>query len=66
MHQELWILTAGLLTNDEMEQVENGRGRHNIIFFFEFTKMFAEEVLLLNSKRKKNKQTAKTIKTRHA
>jgi hypothetical protein len=42
--QQLWVLTVGLLTNDEMQQAEKGRQRHDIIFFFEFTLAFAEAV----------------------
>lgn len=50
--QELWVLTVGLLTNDEMQQAEKGKDRHDIIFFFEFTVMFAEAVHLLYTKHK--------------
>lgn len=47
--QQLWVLTVGLLTNDEMQQAEKGRQRHDIIFFFEFTILFAEAVHYLHT-----------------
>ena len=48
--QQLWTLTVGLLTNDEMQQAEKGRGRHDIIFFYEFTLLFVKAVDLLREK----------------
>ena len=48
--QQLWLLTVGLLTNDEMQQAEKGRGRHDIIFFYEFTLLFVKAVDLLREK----------------
>jgi len=56
IHDELWLLTAGMLTNDEMEQTEKGTDKHNLIFFFEFTKMFAEAAHLLHNKRQKKQK----------
>jgi hypothetical protein len=53
IHNELWVLTVGTLTNDEMQQFEKGIERHNLIFFFEYTKMFFEAVDLLYNKRNK-------------
>jgi len=53
VHHELWLLTAGTLTSDEMQQLEKGIDRYNLIFFFEYTKMFAEAVHLLHTKHKK-------------
>jgi len=52
IHNELWVLTAGTLTNDGMEQSQKGIDRHDLIFFFEYTKMFFEAVELLHNKRK--------------
>ena len=53
VHNELWVLTAGTLTNDEIQQLQKGIDRHNLIFFFEYTKMFFEAVDLLHNKHKK-------------
>ncbi len=53
VYHELWVLTAGTLTNDEIQQSKNGLDRHNLIFFFEYTKMFFEAVLLLHDNHKK-------------
>ncbi len=52
IHNELWILTAGTFTNEEMGQLQMGIDRHNLIFFFEYTKMFFEAVDLLHNKHK--------------
>jgi len=53
VHNELWMLTTGTLTNDEMQQFQKGADRHNLIFFFEYTKMFFEAAYLLHDKYKK-------------
>ena len=53
IHNELWVLTTGTLTNDDMQQSKKGIDRQNLIFFFEYTKMFFEAVDLLYNKRKK-------------
>jgi len=57
VHHELWLLTAGTLTNEEEQFSEKAIDRSNLIFFFEYTKMFFEAVQLLHDKHKK----AKTI-----
>jgi hypothetical protein len=41
---ELWVLTVGTITNDEMQQSENGKDRYNLIFFFEYTRIFVEAI----------------------
>jgi hypothetical protein len=48
IHNELWLLTAGTLTNDEMGPSQKAINRKNLIFFFEFTKMFFEAVHVLH------------------
>ena len=44
INKELWMLTVGTLTNEEMEV--NAKDRHNIIFFYEYTRLFYEAVFL--------------------
>jgi len=51
--EELWRLTVGVLTNDTIE-LEKANDRHDIIFFFEYTKMFYEAVHLLYTRHKNN------------
>ena len=51
VHHELWLLTAGTLTNDEMQPQQKGIDRRNLIFFFEYTKMFFEAVPLLHTQK---------------
>ena len=50
---ELWVLTAGALGNDDIRQTQKGIDRNDLIFFYEYTKMFFEAVDLLHNKRKK-------------
>lgn len=52
IQDELWALTVGTLTNDEMKQSEKGRDRHDLIFFFEYTKLFFEAAWVLNERTK--------------
>ncbi|MFC0774280.1 hypothetical protein [Terrimonas alba] len=49
INKELWMLTVGTLTNEEME-VQNVKDRHNIIFFYEYTRLFYQAVFLLYNK----------------
>jgi hypothetical protein len=53
IYNELWLLTAGTLTNEETQFAEKAIDRSNLIFFFEYTKMFFEAVQLLHCKYKK-------------
>jgi hypothetical protein len=55
VHHELWLLTAGTLTNEEMQPSQKAIDRRNLIFFFEYTKMFFEAVQLLHNKHKRKK-----------
>jgi hypothetical protein len=49
--EELWLLTTGTLTNDEMHQAQSGRDRHDLLFFYEFTKMVLESAHYLFTQR---------------
>jgi len=53
VHNELWLLTAGTLTNEEEQFSQKAIDRSNLIFFFEYTKMFFEAVQVLHNKHKK-------------
>jgi hypothetical protein len=53
VHHKLWLLAAGTLTNEEMQPSQKAIDRRNLIFFFEYTKMFFEAVQLLHNKHKK-------------
>lgn len=46
VQQELWLLLAGSLTNDELP-LQTGMQRHNLIFFCEFTLLFMEAATAL-------------------
>lgn len=48
--EDLWLLTIGALTNDEVHQTQNAKDRYNLIFFYEFTKLFVEAAAVLNGK----------------
>ncbi|SRR6266498_5358647 len=56
VHHELWVLTAGTLTNEEMQKSQKAIDRSNLIFFFEYTKMFFEAVQLLHLHNKHKKE----------
>jgi len=62
--EELWLLTVGTLSNDQMEQVKDGLRRHNRIFFYEHSSLFIDAVNLLyqeqtHKQNKKQKETKK-------
>jgi hypothetical protein len=48
--EELWLLTFGTITNDEVEQVKNGRDRADLLFYYEFTGMMMEATRYLHGK----------------
>jgi hypothetical protein len=50
VHNELWVLTAGAITNEELPQYASTKERQDLIFFFEFTKMFMEAVYTLHGR----------------
>jgi hypothetical protein len=61
--EELWLLTVGTLTSDQMEQVKDGLRRHNRLFFYEHSMLFIDAVNLLYQQQKtksnKKKETEK-------
>jgi len=50
VHYELWTITACTLTNNETQPQQKPIDRQNLIFFFEYTKMFFEAVHFLHNK----------------
>jgi hypothetical protein len=56
LEKDLWQMLVGTLTSDEMDSLEKGRERHDLIFFYEYTLLFAEATyLLLQHHRQKHK-----------
>lgn len=55
--EELWLLTVGFLSSDQMEEGEKGIDRYNRIFFYEHSSLFIDAVnqLYLQQKTKKSK-----------
>jgi hypothetical protein len=51
VQQELWTLTAGALGNNDIQQFQKGIERSNLIFFYEYTRMFFEAVDILRKKK---------------
>ncbi len=47
IREELWILTKGAITNDLVEQSDNGKDRHDLIFGYEFLLLFVDAVWVL-------------------
>lgn len=50
--EELWLLTKSTITNDLVEQAEDGADRHNLIFGYEFLVLLLEAVHQLYQIRK--------------
>lgn len=50
--EELWMLTIGTLSSDQVEEVEKGIDRYNRIFFYEHSSLFIDAVSLLLSEHK--------------
>lgn len=59
--EELWMLTVGTLSSDQMEQVDKGIDRHNRIFFYEHSSLFIDAVnqLYQQQRSKTNKDKKK-------
>ena len=58
--EELWLLTIGILSSDQMEEVEKGIGRHNRIFFYEHSLLFIDAVNQLHQQQEKKKAKRKS------
>jgi hypothetical protein len=52
IQNELWTMTVGTLTNDEMRRTEKGKDRLDLVFFFEYTKLFFDAAFFLYSLRR--------------
>lgn len=52
IHEHLWELTHGTITN-ELPETQTGADRHNLIFFYEYTKLFFSAAWFLYNKEKK-------------
>lgn len=49
--QELWLLTEAALIGEEVDQASTAKGRHDMLFFYEFTKMLLDAVYCLHKER---------------
>jgi|GEM_PF-6779831 len=59
--EELWLLTVGILSSDQMEEVDKGIGRHNRIFFYEHSLLFIDANQLYQQlEKKKAKRKSKS------
>ena len=47
--EELWLLTAATLTNEEVEQCKTANARADLLFYYEVTKRCMEAVCLVHS-----------------
>lgn len=46
--EQLWQLTHGTITNDNLD-AQTGRQRHNLLYFFECSSLFIEAVYYLHN-----------------
>jgi hypothetical protein len=58
--EELWLLTIGILSSDQIEEVDKGIGRHNRIFFYEHSLLFIDAVNQLYQQQEKKKAKRKS------
>lgn len=49
VQEQLWELTHGTITN-ELLDTQTGADRHNLIFFYEYTRLFLSAVYFLYGK----------------
>lgn len=61
---ELWLLTVGILSSDQMEEVDKGIDRHNRIFFYEHSLLFIDAVNQLYLQQESKKSKPKNSKTK--
>lgn len=65
---ELWLLTVGILTADNIPEVDNGLERNNRLFFYEHSLIFMDAVFLLyqehDLKKSGNKAKSKKKKSK--
>jgi hypothetical protein len=50
VQEQLWELTIGTITNELMD-TQTGADRHNLIFFYEYTRLFFNAVYFLHCKK---------------
>jgi hypothetical protein len=48
VQEDLWQLLVGALSSDEVQGLDTGRHRHDLIFFYEFTMLFVKAVDMLH------------------
>jgi len=51
IHEQLWLLTHGTITNELLE-TQTAADRHNLIFFYGYTKLFFSAAWFLYNKEK--------------
>ena len=50
LQEQLWELTHGTITNEILKDTQTASDRHNILFFYEYTKLFLNAVYFLHGK----------------
>jgi hypothetical protein len=58
--EELWLLTIGILSSDQIIEVDKGIGRYNRIFFYEHCTLFIDAVNQLYQQQEKKKSKRKS------
>lgn len=58
--EELWLLTIGILSSDQVMEVDKGIGRYNRIFFYEHSSLFIDAVNHLYQQQEKKKSKRKS------
>lgn len=47
VQNDLWLLTAGALSSEHIDEMEKACKRHDTLFFYEYTKMLIEAMHLI-------------------
>ena len=58
--EELWLLTIGTLSSDQVMEVDKGIDRYNRIFFYEHSSLFIDAVNQLYQQQEKKKTKRKS------
>lgn len=58
--EEIWLLTIGILSSDQCDEVKKGIDRYNRIFFYEHSSLFIDAVNHLHQQQKKKKRKSKS------
>lgn len=63
VNEDLWGLTVAALSSEQVEDMDKGLHRYNLLFFYEYTIMFINAVSFLNERHLQKKKNGKKQNT---